>query len=194
MYDENWAEGPNTCPENKFFYSQTTPLGNQALHKDLINEYIINNDWITKSPSHYYLSIAAVRKKDLSFRLCCDYRSLNSKTQDDRHPSPCIQDAIDSLIEKNCLGSIESLSPNLSWCTKSPFDCLYYPMGPMWMDYGPIWTDECASWVPEIYGKQCLICKMNLLFHILMTPWYFQIHLISLKTFKEIFSKAEGES
>lgn len=69
MYDENWAEGPNTCPENKFFYSQTTPLGNQALHKDLINEYIINNDWITKSPSHYYLSIAAVRKKDLSFRL-----------------------------------------------------------------------------------------------------------------------------
>ena len=44
--------------------------------------------------------LVAVRKKDGSLRLYCDYHSLNSKTQIDRHPLPRIQDVIDSLKGK----------------------------------------------------------------------------------------------
>ena len=39
----------------------------------------------------------AVRKRDGSLRLCCDYRKLNSRTIPDRHPLPQIQNIIDNL-------------------------------------------------------------------------------------------------
>ena len=38
-----------------------------------------------------------MRKRDGTMRLCIDYRSLNDKTIDDRHPLPCIQESLDSL-------------------------------------------------------------------------------------------------
>ena len=49
------------------------------------------------SHSEYLSRVAAVREKDETLRLCCDYRTLNAKTIPDCHPPPCIQDIIDSL-------------------------------------------------------------------------------------------------
>ena len=91
MQDENSAEGPNTCPEN--CYSMPKPL---HLEVKRYIEDLLNKGWITKLTSHY-APIVAVWKKDVILQLCCDYRSLNSKTQVDHHPLPPIQDVIDSL-------------------------------------------------------------------------------------------------
>ena len=85
------------APLQKTRYSIPKPLHMEVKH---YIEDLLNKGWITKSTSHYSSPIVAVQKKDGSFRLCCDYRSLNSKTQVDRHPLPRNQDVIDSLIGK----------------------------------------------------------------------------------------------
>jgi len=58
---------------------------------------MIHRGWISNSKSPYSSPAVCVRKKDGSLRLCVDYRQLNSKTQDDRHPIPRIQDILNSL-------------------------------------------------------------------------------------------------
>ena len=60
-------------------------------------EDLLNKRWITNSHSEYSSPVVAVRKKDGTLRLCCDYRKLNAKNIPDRHPLPHIQDIIDSL-------------------------------------------------------------------------------------------------
>ena len=42
------------------------------------------------------IPVVAVRKKDDTLQLYCDYRRLNAKTVPDRHPLPPTQDIIDS--------------------------------------------------------------------------------------------------
>ena len=60
-------------------------------------EDLLNRNWIKESESDYSSSIVAVRKKDGGLRLCCDYRALNEKTINDRHPLPRIQESLDML-------------------------------------------------------------------------------------------------
>lgn len=65
-----------------------------------VKEYVQNlldRGWIRKSTSSYSSPVVCVRKKDLSLRLCVDFRGLNSKTVSDRHPLPRIQDLLDNL-------------------------------------------------------------------------------------------------
>ena len=83
-------------PVQKTYYSMPKSLHLEIKH---YIEDLLNKGWITKSASHYSSPIVAVRKKDESLRLCCDCRSLNSKTQVYRHPR--IQDVIDNLKGKN---------------------------------------------------------------------------------------------
>ena len=59
---------------------------------------MINRGWISNFKSSYSSPVVCVRKKDCSLRLCFDYRQLNSKTQDDRHLIPRIQDFLNGLI------------------------------------------------------------------------------------------------
>ena len=68
----------------------------KPLHYEVKNyvEDLFNKAWITKSP------VVAVRKKDGSLRLCCDYKALNNKTISNRHPLPRVQDTIDNLNRK----------------------------------------------------------------------------------------------
>ena len=60
-------------------------------------EDLLNKRWIIESDSEYSSPVVAVRKKDGTLRLCCDYRLLNNKTVPDKHPLPRVQDTLDSL-------------------------------------------------------------------------------------------------
>ena len=84
-------------PVQKSYYSMPKPLHQEVKH---YVEDFLNKGWITKLSPNFSLPVAAVRKKDGSLRLCCDYRALNNKNISDRHPLPRVQDAIDSLNGK----------------------------------------------------------------------------------------------
>ena len=60
-------------------------------------EDLLNKQWISNSLSEYLSPVAAVRKKDGTLRLCCDYRKLNTKTIPDCHLLLRIQDIIEGL-------------------------------------------------------------------------------------------------
>ena len=60
-------------------------------------EDLLNKGWIVKSRSNYSSPVVCVRKKDGSLRLCIDYRLLNSRTIQDRHPLPRVDETLQSL-------------------------------------------------------------------------------------------------
>ena len=60
-------------------------------------ENLLNKKWIIHSQSSYSSPVVAVRKKDGFSRLSRDYRKVNSKTIQDRHAFPRIQNIIDNL-------------------------------------------------------------------------------------------------
>lgn len=71
----------------------------KPLHKE-VKEYVqklLDHGWIRKSTSPYSSPVVCVRKKDMTLRLCVDFRGLNRKTIPDRHPLPRIQDLLDNL-------------------------------------------------------------------------------------------------
>jgi len=49
--------------------------------------------------SNYASSIVIIPKKDNTFRICIDYRQLNSRIVKDRYPLPLIEDQLDKLRE-----------------------------------------------------------------------------------------------
>ena len=80
-------------PVQKTYYSMPKPFHTEV--KNYIVD-LLNKGWIKKSKSSYASPIVAVRKKDGSLRLCCDYRALNAKTIPNRHPIPRVQDSLDN--------------------------------------------------------------------------------------------------
>ena len=60
-------------------------------------EDLLNKQWIVNSSSPHSSLVVAMRKKDGTMRLCCDYQKLNAKIVPDRHPLPRIQNIIDGL-------------------------------------------------------------------------------------------------
>lgn len=81
-------------PVQKTYISVPKPLLQEV--KEYLQD-LLSGGWISKSRSPYSFPVVCVRKKDGSLRLCCDYRELNRKSVQDRHPIPRIQDMLDSL-------------------------------------------------------------------------------------------------
>ena len=83
----------DTRPVQTIYTAIPRPLYPEVNHylKDLLNK-----NFIRKSKSPYCSSVVCVRKKDGGMRLCVDYRELNKKTVQDRHPIPGIQETLDN--------------------------------------------------------------------------------------------------
>ncbi len=58
---------------------------------------MINRDLIRPSYSAWAAPIVVVKKKDVSVRLCCDYRRLNAVTARDSFPMPRIDETLDAM-------------------------------------------------------------------------------------------------
>ena len=81
-------------PVQRTYSSVPPPLYREV--KDYIID-LVNRGWIQRSNSPYSSPLVCVRKKDMTLRLCIDYRGLNQKTVHSRLPIPRIQDALNSL-------------------------------------------------------------------------------------------------
>ncbi|KAJ3690822.1 hypothetical protein LUZ61_019986 [Rhynchospora tenuis] len=69
----------------------------QKLKVEKIIEELLRNKFIQPSTSHFLSPIILVKKKDNTWRLCVDYRKLNSCTIKNRFPIPMIDDLLDEL-------------------------------------------------------------------------------------------------
>ena len=81
-------------PVVKSYNSIPRPLFNEV--KSHVQD-LVNRGWVTKSKSSWSSPVVIVRKKSGEIRLCCDFRSLNSKTIGDCHPLPRVQETLDNL-------------------------------------------------------------------------------------------------
>lgn len=58
---------------------------------------LLKSGFITHSQSHFASSVLLVKKKDNSWRLCVDFRYLNSLTVKHEYPIPIIDELLDEL-------------------------------------------------------------------------------------------------
>lgn len=72
------------------------PFADQVYVDKQIAEWLTNKI-IRPSNSEYASPIVLVPKKDISKRLCCDYRKLNKKIIRDNFPMPLVDEVIDRL-------------------------------------------------------------------------------------------------
>jgi hypothetical protein len=71
---------------------------------------LLEHEIIRESESPYASPILLVKKKDGNYRMCVDYRELNSHTIKDRYPLPLIDDQLDRLGKGKCFTSLDLAS------------------------------------------------------------------------------------
>ncbi|XP_078173280.1 uncharacterized protein LOC144567100 [Carex rostrata] len=69
----------------------------QKLEINKIIEELLKNSFIQPSCSPYSSPILLVKKKDISWRMCVDYRKLNENTIKNKYPIPIIDDLLDEF-------------------------------------------------------------------------------------------------
>ena len=76
------------------------PYRYSAIQKDEIERIVAElkeNGVIQHSTSAFASLVVLVKKKDGSWRLCIDYRQLNSLTIKDKFPIPIVEELLDEL-------------------------------------------------------------------------------------------------
>ena len=71
------------------------PVKQQYLREEV--QYLLDNDFIEHSQSEWSSPCILVPKPDATFRMCTDYRKVNSVTKTDTFPIPRIDDCIDNI-------------------------------------------------------------------------------------------------
>lgn len=84
----------NASPVKQHPY-RLNPIKQEALRKEV--QYLLENDFIEPSNSEWSSPCILVPKPDNTFRMCTDYRKVNSLTKTDSFPIPRIDDCIDKI-------------------------------------------------------------------------------------------------
>jgi hypothetical protein len=88
------VEVVNSRPLKQHPY-RMNPLKQDYLKKEI--QYLLENDFIEPSKSDWSSPCILVPKPDKTFRMCTDYRKVNSVTKTDSFPLPRIDDCIDKI-------------------------------------------------------------------------------------------------
>ena len=75
------------------------PLKQKYLQDEV--KYLLENDFIEPSQSNYSSPCILVPKSNGFYRMCTDYRKVNSVTKTDSFPIPRIDDCIDKVGNSN---------------------------------------------------------------------------------------------
>ena len=134
-------------PVQKNYLSISRPL--YAEVKQYIED-LLNQQFITKSKSPYSSNVVCVRKRDGTMRLCMDYRSLNDKTVDDRHPLPRIQESLDSLGGNSWFSVLDQGKANHQAFISEDSRLL---TAFITMDSGAFWIEEFQRTMENILGE-----------------------------------------
>jgi hypothetical protein len=72
-----------------------------------IIQQLLQSNMIQPSQSPYSSPVILVKTKDGTWRLCVDYRQLNSNTVKNKYPIPIIEDLLDELLGAKVLSKID---------------------------------------------------------------------------------------
>jgi hypothetical protein len=82
------------------------PFHQKNVMEDLI-KHMLDSHMIRPSISPYSSPVILVKKKDGTWRMCVDYRLLNSNTIKNKYPIPIIEDLLDELFGATIFSKID---------------------------------------------------------------------------------------
>jgi hypothetical protein len=82
------------------------PFHQKNAMDDLI-KHMLDSHMIRPSISPYSSTVILVKKKDGTWRMCVDYRLLNSNTIKNKYPIPIIEDLLDELFGATIFSKID---------------------------------------------------------------------------------------
>lgn len=89
-----------------FYYTPRRLSSEKGEVRRIIND-LLQRQIIRPSTSNFSSPIVLTKKKNNTYRLCVDYRSLNKITVKDRYPLPLIDDQIDKLANSCYFTSLD---------------------------------------------------------------------------------------
>ena len=100
-------------------------------------------------------TVACVKTKDQSLRLCVDFRAFNKKTRPDRHPIPLIQEMLDNLGVNSWFSVLDQGKAYHQRIheSKQPTFYGFYSMGPLQMGLDTIWPFPSAWSIATFFWK-----------------------------------------
>jgi len=98
---------PESPPQFKGIF-RLSPVELQELRKQL--DGLLKDGKVSPSTSPYGAPVLFTKKKDGGFRMCIDYRALNSQTVKNRYALPRIDDLLDQLHGAKCFSKIDLTS------------------------------------------------------------------------------------
>ena len=92
FHDVDIIDGSKPVKQHPY---RMNPVKQQYLREEV--QYLLDNDFIEPSQSEWSSPCILVPKPDGTFRMCTDYRKVNSVTKTDTFPIPRIDDCIDNI-------------------------------------------------------------------------------------------------
>ena len=92
FHDVDIIDGSKPVKQHPY---RMNPVKQQCLREEV--QYLLDNDFIEPSQSEWSSPCILVPKPDGTFRMCTDYRKVNSVTKTDTFPIPRIDDCIDNI-------------------------------------------------------------------------------------------------